>query len=237
MATLSQLKELFRNANAVCFDVDSTVITEEGIDELAKICGVGNEVAEMTLRAMGGSLTFKAALTERLGLIRPTRQQVETLINNHPPKLTKGIKELVHKLHERNVQVFLISGGFRCIVENVAKRLNIPLTNVFANRLKFYFNGEYAGFDESQPTAESGGKGKVIGLLKEKFGFRKLVMIGDGATDMEACPPADGFIGFGGNALRQQVKDKATWYITDFDELLREWDHDNFKLIHNNIYF
>lgn len=50
--------------------------------------------------------------------------------------------------------------------------------------------GEYAGFDETQPTAESGGKGKVISLLKEKYGFKKIVMIGDGATDLEACPPA-----------------------------------------------
>lgn len=52
------------------------------------------------------------------------------------------------------------------------------------------FLGEYAGFDETQPTAESGGKGKVITHLKEQFHFKKVVMIGDGATDMEACPPA-----------------------------------------------
>lgn len=50
--------------------------------------------------------------------------------------------------------------------------------------------GEYAGFDESQPTCESGGKGRVISLLKEKYGFKTVVMIGDGATDLEACPPA-----------------------------------------------
>lgn len=50
--------------------------------------------------------------------------------------------------------------------------------------------GEYAGFDESQPTAESGGKGKVIASLKERYGFQTVVMIGDGATDLEACPPA-----------------------------------------------
>lgn len=52
------------------------------------------------------------------------------------------------------------------------------------------FQGEYAGFDESQPTCESGGKGKVISMLKEKYGFKTVVMIGDGATDLEACPPA-----------------------------------------------
>lgn len=118
-------------------------------------------------------------------------------------------RELVDSLHQRNVKVFLISGGFRCIVEHVAAQLNIPQHHVYANRLKFYFNGEsfccfdhlllqllcylsgeYAGFDESQPTAESGGKGKVISILKEQYGFKTVVMIGDGATDLEACPPA-----------------------------------------------
>ncbi|XP_036136088.1 phosphoserine phosphatase isoform X1 [Molossus molossus] len=201
MVSHSELRKLFCSADAVCFDVDSTVIREEGIDELAKICGVADAVSEMTKRAMGGAVPFKAALTERLALIQPSREQVQRLLAERPPHLTPGI---------------------RSIVEHVAAKLNIPPTNVFANRLKFYFNGEYAGFDEMQPTAESGGKGKVIKLLKEKFHFKKIVMIGDGATDMEACPPADVFIGFGGNVIRQQVKDNAEWYITDFVELLGE---------------
>lgn len=220
MVSHSELRNLFCSADAVCFDVDSTVIQEEGIDELAKFCGVEDAVSEMTRQAMGGAVPFKAALTQRLALIQPSREQVQRLLAEHPPHLTPGIRELVSRLQERNVQVFLISGGFRSIVEHVASKLNIPSTNVFANRLKFYFNGEYAGFDETQPTAESGGKGKVIKLLKEKFHFKKIVMVGDGATDMEACPPADAFIGFGGNVIRQQVKDNAEWYITDFVELL-----------------
>lgn len=58
-----------------------------------------------------------------------------------------------------------------------------------------YLSGEYAGFDESQPTAESGGKGKVISILKEQYGFKTVVMIGDGATDLEACPPAVSVLG------------------------------------------
>ncbi|NXH87406.1 SERB phosphatase, partial [Edolisoma coerulescens] len=223
MASLMELKEIFRSADAVCFDVDSTVIREEGIDELAKFCGVGDAVAEMTRRAMGGTVTFKAALTARLGLIRPSYEQVQKLISDNPPQLTPGIRELVSRLHQRGVQVFLVSGGFQSIVEHVALQLNIPTANVFANRLKFYFNGEkYAGFDETQPTAESGGKGKVIAHLKEQFHFKKVVMIGDGATDMEACPPGDCFIGFGGNVVRKQVKEKAKWYISHFDELLKE---------------
>ncbi|KAL0605698.1 Phosphoserine phosphatase [Plecturocebus cupreus] len=193
MVSHSELRKLFCSADAVCFDVDSTVIREEGIDELAKICGVEDKVSEMTRRAMGGAVPFKDALTERLALIQPSREQVQRLIAEQPPHLTPGIRELVSRLQERNVHVFLISGGFRSIVEHVASKLSIPAANVFANRLKFYFNGEYAGFDETQPTAESGGKGKVIKLLKEKFHFKKIIMVGDGATDMEACPPAMGF--------------------------------------------
>ncbi|XP_034608689.1 phosphoserine phosphatase isoform X1 [Trachemys scripta elegans] len=231
MASLLELKEIFRNADAVCFDVDSTVIKEEGIDELAKFCGVGDAVAEMTRRAMGGSVTFKAALTARLGLIRPSWEQVQKLISEHPPQLTPGIRELVSRLHQRGIQVFLISGGFQSIVEHVALQVPVILCNPLKqlHMLPKYltppphmFLGEYAGFDETQPTAESGGKGKVISHLKEQFHFKKVVMIGDGATDMEACPPADCFIGFGGNVIRKQVKEKAKWYITHFDELLKE---------------
>ncbi|RVE64791.1 hypothetical protein OJAV_G00129360 [Oryzias javanicus] len=222
MTTLDQTKELFRRADAVCFDVDSTVIKEEGIDELAKFCGVGDTVREMTRKAMGGSVTFKKALTDRLSTIRCSREQVNKLITDHPPQLTPGIRELVERLHELNIKVFLVSGGFRCIVEHVAAQLNIPLQHVYANRLKFYFNGEYAGFDETQPTAESGGKGKVISMLKEQHGFKTVVMIGDGATDLEACPPASAFIGFGGNVVRPQVKERCSWFVTSFGELLKE---------------
>ncbi|XP_024133250.2 phosphoserine phosphatase isoform X2 [Oryzias melastigma] len=222
MTTLDQTKELFRRADAVCFDVDSTVIKEEGIDELAKFCGVGDTVREMTRKAMGGSVTFKKALTDRLSTIRCSREQVNKLITDHPPQLTPGIRELVDRLHALNIKVFLVSGGFRCIVEHVAAQLNIPLQHVYANRLKFYFNGEYAGFDETQPTAESGGKGKVISMLKEQHGFKTVVMIGDGATDLEACPPASAFIGFGGNVVRPQVKERSLWFVTSFGELLKE---------------
>ncbi|KAJ8275489.1 hypothetical protein COCON_G00072410 [Conger conger] len=222
MATLAETKELFRRAEAVCFDVDSTVIKEEGIDELAKFCGVGDAVTEMTRKAMGGSMTFQTALRERLAIIRCSREQVNKLITDHPPQLTPGIKELVRNLQQRNVKVFLISGGFRCIVEHVASQLGIPLHHVYANRLKFYFNGEYAGFDETQPTAESGGKGRVISLLKELYSLENVVMIGDGATDLEACPPASAFIGFGGNVTRPQVKERSSWYVTSFGELLKE---------------
>ena len=55
--------------------------------------------------------------------------------------------------------------------------------------------GEYAGFDENEPTSKNGGKGEVVRLLKQEHGYSNVVIVGDGATDLEACPPADAFIG------------------------------------------
>jgi len=61
--------------------------------------------------------------------------------------------------------------------------------------LIFVCVGDYAGFDEKEPTSKNGGKAEVIQMLKEKYGYTKLFMIGDGITDLEASPPADAFIG------------------------------------------
>jgi len=93
---------------------------------------------------------------------------------------------------------------------------------VYANKLKFYHDGEYAGFDENQMTSRTGGKGAVVRNLKEKHGYETVVMVGDGITDWEASPPADLFIGFGGNAYRHEVKSKSKWYVTDFRDLINE---------------
>uniref|UniRef100_A0A1B6I462 Phosphoserine phosphatase n=2 Tax=Homalodisca liturata TaxID=320908 RepID=A0A1B6I462_9HEMI len=220
LPAMDEVINIWKEADAVCFDVDSTVIQEEGIDELAKFCGKGTEVQAMTRNAMGGSMGFREALTARLNIIRPTMTQVRDFIRTRPPRLTPGIKKLVECLHQRSIPVYLVSGGFRGLIGPIAIELNIPLQNIHANKLKFYFNGEYAGFDENEPTSRNGGKGEVIGLLKKEHGYSKIVLIGDGATDLEACPPADAFIGYGGNVIREEVKNRSKWYVTDFQELI-----------------
>jgi len=212
----------WQRADAVCFDVDSTVITNEGIDDLAEFCGVGEKVREMTANAMGGDVTFRKALQDRLNLIRPSQAQIQDFIVKHPPSLTPKIQDLVRLLHSKRVPVYLISGGFHEFIDPVADILSIPRDNVYANRLYFHYDGSYASFDMSQPTSESGGKGRAIQSLKDKRGYNNLVMIGDGATDLEACPPADAFIGFGGNRERIKVKENASWFVTSFQELITE---------------
>ncbi|KAG7211136.1 hypothetical protein KM043_010461 [Ampulex compressa] len=219
MANLEEAKLLWRDADAVTFDVDSTVIREEGIDELAKFCGKGDEVSELTRRAMQGNVTFERSLGMRLDIIRPTLSQVQEFLAANPPKLTPGIESLMRDLRARQKELFLISGGFRRLIEPVAARLGIPSENVYANRLKFDAAGEYAGFEEKEPTARSGGKAEVIRRLKEERALRRVVHVGDGATDAEAAPPADLFIGYGGNVVREAVRSRSPWYVLDFGEL------------------
>jgi phosphoserine phosphatase len=215
------IRQLWLNTDCVCFDVDSTVCTEEAIDELAKFQQVGTLVEAITRNAMGGNMSFRTALQARLNLIQPTRQRLEQFLINHPSQLTDGISELINLLHERQIPVYLITGGFHAIVDPVAEQLNIPLTNVFANQILFNPDGSYASFDEDEMTSDSGGKGRVIEYLKNKYHYQRLIMIGDGATDMEAN--ADGFIGFGGNVIREKVRDNASWFVNSFYELTDEF--------------
>ncbi|XP_077254745.1 phosphoserine phosphatase [Temnothorax americanus] len=221
MTSLENIKNIWKTADAVTFDVDSTVIAEEAIDELANFCGKGEEITKLTKRAMQGDMTFQQSLSVRLGIINPSLTQVREFLNTHQPKFTAGIKDLVSALQARGKEVFLVSGGFRCLITPIAAQLNIPPENIYANRLKFFFTGEYAGFDESQPTSKSGGKGEVVRLIKKEKGFKIVVHVGDGSTDLEASPPADAFIGFGGNVVRENVKSRAQWFVTNFDDLIK----------------
>lgn len=81
---------LIEAAQVVCFDVDSTVIKEEGIDELARFCGKGEDVARLTKEAMQGSMTFQDALKRRLDIINPSQQQIREFIKTQPPTLSLG---------------------------------------------------------------------------------------------------------------------------------------------------
>ncbi|CAO2818492.1 unnamed protein product [Amaranthus hypochondriacus] len=221
-----EMLDLWRNADAVCFDVDSTVCIDEGIDEFAEFCGAGKAVAEWTSRAMNGSVTFQEALAARLSLINPSLAQLQDYLEKRPPRLSPGIAELVKKLKAKNVDVYLVSGGFRQMINPVASILQIPLENIFANRIIFGDSGEFQGFDENEPTSRSGGKAVAVQQIRKAHGYRILGMIGDGATDLEARQPggADFFICYGGVQLRDAVAAKADWLVFNFRDLINSLD-------------
>lgn len=210
------------NADAVCFDVDSTVIQEEGIDVLADYLGKGKVVAEFTAKAMGGTMKFEEALSERLKIIEPSRTSILDCLTERPLLLSPGIDRLVDALNAKGIDVFLVSGGFRIMIEPIAKELCVSKTNIYANTIFFDENDgdTYAGFDDTEPTSADGGKPKALRIIKEKHGYNKMVMVGDGATDAQAVPPADAFIGFGGVVVREPVKEKSCWFVRDFEDMI-----------------
>lgn len=103
------------------------------------------------------------------------------------------------------------------MIEPVADKLKIPFHRIFANRLTFNEEtGEFAGFDPTEPTSRDGGKPAVVQSLIDAHGYSPIVMVGDGATDLQAKPPAHVFLGFGGIVVREKVRDGADWYLYDF---------------------
>jgi len=213
-------KEAIKKADAVCFDVDSTVITEEGIDVLATSLGVGDAVSKLTASAMGGTTLFQNALKARLDLIKPSIENLENIQKEHPLQFTPRLEELIEILHKKGKNIYLVSGGFRQMINPIALQLGISVSNIYANNLFFTEDGEYNGFDTNEPTSKDGGKAKVIQDLIDKYDYKCVIMIGDGATDMQARPPAKAFIGYGGIIEREKVKNGADWFIKDFNEIL-----------------
>nr|TKW29101.1 hypothetical protein SEVIR_3G373801v2 [Setaria viridis] len=108
------------------------------------------------------------------------------------------------------------------MIKSVALELGVPHENIFANQLLFGTSGEYAGFDPTKPTSRIGGKAVAVQHIRQKCRYKSLVMIGDGATDLEARQPggADLFICYGGVQMREAVARKADWVVSDFTELM-----------------
>lgn len=218
----SEVLQLLRTAQGVAFDVDSTLCEDESIDELADFIGSGAAVAELTKRAMGGTMTFQESLAARLDLMSVSKSQVAAFLKQHPPRLSKGIPELIMALQRRGQKVFLVSGGFRPIINPIAQMLNIPLSHVYANTILYNDDGSYRGFDANEMTSRSGGKAAAVQSIKSIHNLETMAMIGDGATDLEARQPggADLFIGYGGTVARENVAAAADWFVYDITNIL-----------------
>ena len=212
-----------KNAKVICFDVDSTVLSNEGIDELAKYLKVYKEVSEITNNAMNGNIAFEISLEKRLNIMKPSINDINSFLKKNPPNFTEGVQDFI-KILQHNSEIYLVSGGFEPLIKPCAKILNIPYQNIIAN--KFIHNketGEYISFDKTSFTSKTGGKKLALESIKEKYkdvDDFSMVMIGDGVTDLEAKPPADLFIGFGGITERKIVKEKCDYFAKDFNELI-----------------
>jgi phosphoserine phosphatase len=205
-------------------DCDSTLSSIEGIDELARVRSpeVFKEVETLTTEAMDGKIPIASVFGRRLEIIRPRREDAAAIGERYLFTIEPSAKATLETLRSRGWTPVIISGGFRNSIRPLADHLGIE--RVEAVDLFFEESGAYTGYDEAFPTTRNGGKPEIVRDLRDELQPTKIVMVGDGASDLEAKPECDQFIGFGRYVAREVVKKGADHFITSFDELLRLLD-------------
>jgi phosphoserine phosphatase len=203
---------------SVVLDVDSTLCGIEGIDWLAERRGIetGARVAELTDRAMRGEIALDAVYGERLELVGPTHEEVCALADAYAATLAPGAGDAVRRLLEAGRRLILVSGGLREAILPMATRLGVADRDVHAVSVRFGANGRYAGYTPS-PLTTSEGKRAIVRSLTLP---RRILAMGDGATDLAMRPEVDAFAAFTGFVRREQVLAAADFFLTSFDQLV-----------------
>ncbi len=201
------------------FDCDSTLSSIEGIDELARVRGpeIFKRVEEMTNEAMDGKIPVEAVFGRRLEIILPEARHVAEVGQRYIDTIEPDAKAVIDTARAAGWTPLIISGGFRQAIRPLADFLGID--RVEAVDLFFDAEGRYHGFDESYPTTRSGGKPEVVNRLRRELTPARVVMIGDGVSDLETKPVVDLFVGFGRYMAREKVRREAAAFITRLVDL------------------
>jgi len=171
-----------RMRRLICFDMDSTLIQAECIDELAKRAGVGDQVAAITEQAMRGEIDFKESFTRRVALLRGLHVSVMQEIADNLP-ITEGADRLMHVLKTCGYKIAILSGGFTYFGEHLRQRFGIDY--VYANELEIdengYLTGRYVG-----EIVDGRRKADLLKLIAqtEKVNLLQTIAVGDGANDL-----------------------------------------------------
>jgi phosphoserine phosphatase len=213
--------ELVKAAFAtVVLDVDSTVSGVEGIDWLASLRGVdvADKITALTDRAMRGELALEAIYGARLAEIRPTRREIDALARQYVAQVAPGCASAVEQLRTAGVRVVLVSGGIREAMLPLAAHLGVNVADLNAVSIHFDERDNFAGFDERSPLATAAGKRTVIDALRLP---RRILMVGDGATDLAARNAVDQFAAFTGFVTRATIVRDADVVLRTFPDLAR----------------
>lgn len=201
-------------------DCDSTLSSIEGIDELARLSdpAIFEEVVNLTNAAMNGDVPLNQVFKKRMEIIRPSFDMVRIVSQSYLDHIVAGAEKLIQHAREHGWTVVILSGGFEPIIRPFADQLGIE--HVEAVPLYFDASGNYAGYGEDYPTTRNLGKNEIIQQWKRAMLPEKVIMIGDGTSDLETQPDVDLMIGFGGVVSRDKVKQGAGAWITRLDDLL-----------------
>jgi phosphoserine phosphatase len=162
-------------------DMDSTVIGQECIDELADYAGLKDKVARITERAMQGELDFPAALRERVRLLAGLDQRALSRCLDERVHITSGAETLVQTMRAGGASCLLVSGGFLSFAEPIASAVGFD--RVKANRLIFA-GGKLSG-EVGDPIVDALSKQEALVEVREQLGLKRedVLAVGDGAND------------------------------------------------------
>ncbi len=170
-----------RNRRLVCFDMDSTLIEAEVIDELAKAAGVGEQVSEITEAAMRGELDFKQSFAARMALLKGLDESVLAGIADNL-RLTEGAETLISSLKKLGYKTAILSGGFNYFGRFLQKKLGIDY--VYANELDIV-DGKVTG-NVVGTVVDGQRKAELLAMLAQQEGIalEQVIAVGDGANDL-----------------------------------------------------
>ncbi|MFL5606937.1 MAG: HAD-IB family phosphatase [Gemmatimonadaceae bacterium] len=208
-----------RGFQSVVIDVDSTLCGIEGIDWLASRCdpATGAAISALTDRAMRGEIALESVYGERLAAVRPSRRDVDELAAAYVGALAPGAAEAVRALHDAARRVVLVSGGLREAILPLAAQLAIAEHDVHAVTVRFNADGAFGGHDETSPLTTGSGKQDVVRALALP---RRILAVGDGATDLAIRPAVDAFAAFTGFIRRAPVVASSDVVIDSFAQLV-----------------
>ncbi|MCF0198889.1 MAG: phosphoserine phosphatase SerB [Bacteroidaceae bacterium] len=171
-----------RMRRLICFDMDSTLIQTECIDELAERAGVGAEVRAITESAMRGEIDFKESFTRRVALLKGLDVSVMREIAESMP-ITEGVERLMFVLKKYGYKIAILSGGFTFFGEFLQRRFGIDY--VYANELEVDENGKLTGRYQGE-VVDGKRKAELLRLIAqvEKVDLQQTIAVGDGANDL-----------------------------------------------------
>ncbi len=170
-----------RNRRLVVFDMDSTLIDAEVIDELAHEAGVGEQVAAITEAAMQGELDFKQSFTQRMALLKGLDAAVLQSVAERL-RLNEGAEHLISTLKKLGYKTAIVSGGFTFFGEYLQRRLGVDY--VYANQLDIE-NGAVTGLVKGE-IIDGQRKAELLREIAEREGLnlQQVIAVGDGANDL-----------------------------------------------------
>lgn len=200
-----------KNYRTVLFDFDSTLVTIEGVDELARTNNVYPQVANLTTQAMNGEIEFEDVFSQRLQLIKPTETDLQTLANTYAKNVMPGAREVISTLTQNGIDVGIVSGGYQQAIIPLAASFGIDPDHVWAIELSPDSQGYFTRVNSGPVQPTTAGKRNFIAA--QPF-TKKVAFVGDGSTDLLTQSVVDTFISFGGVCYRPHVHQGADYAIS-----------------------